>query len=154
MFHCEIRKHVRDIDACVQAPSLHLNSCTARCPNSGPAVQALDAICNLHIEVELVTCMMLISTLGRNNAWVLAEATFMAFFRQSGHFNELEAIPKAATTHSAMQSVLRLSSQLPMGMDAYARSGMLLGYILEFVDVYTYAKYHRSAVRPGKNWNC
>jgi hypothetical protein len=112
-------------------------------------VQALDAICNLHIEVELVTCMMLISTLGRNNAWVLAEATFMAFFRQSGHFNELEAMPKAATTHSAMQSVLRLSSQLPMGMDAYARSGMLLGHILEFVDVYKYAKYHRSARRLG-----
>jgi hypothetical protein len=69
--------------------------------------------------------MLLISTLGRNNAWELAEATFMAFFRQSGHFRDVEEIPMLSTGDSAAKSGLRLTSQLPGGVEACRRSGAL-----------------------------
>jgi hypothetical protein len=91
------------------------------------AVQALNAICSLRVEVELVTCMLLISTLGRNNAWELAEATFMAFFRQSGHFRDLEEMEVVSPGTSAKPG-LRSSLQLWGGMDSCRRSGGLLSH--------------------------
>jgi hypothetical protein len=71
-------------------------------------------ICDMSVAVEAVACMSLINAFTQASLWPLAEAAFMLFFRQTGHFGRVDvaAGEAQAAAESKGESVSRAWSAI------------------------------------------